>query len=243
MSAILASLVLPLRQVADPAFRGPLLKGLLGALLAFAGLVALSGWGVSALAGGQSWLATIAGTLGGALALFSAVWLFVPVALAIGGLFTDPVAAAVERRFYPALPPPRGASLAAQARFNIVFAAKMLALTLVVLPLSFLVPVVGVVALWLVAAISLGQGLFEGVAQRRMGVAAAQALRRRRWASVLAVGGALAALAAVPIANLLVPVLGTAAMTHLLHRGPGGPVAGGLPSRPARGAMPAGAAG
>ncbi|WP_304622027.1 EI24 domain-containing protein [Roseomonas cutis] len=234
MSAVLASLLLPLRQIADPAFRGPLVKGVLGALLAFAGLVALSGWGVSALAGGEGWIATLAGTLGGLLALFSAVWLFVPVALAIGGLFTDPVAAAVEHRYYPALPPPRGASLAAQARFNIALAAKMLAVTLVVLPLSWLLPVVGVVALWAVAAVALGQGMFEGVAQRRMGVAEARALRRRRWPAVYAVGGALAALAAVPLANLLVPVLGTAAMTHLLHRGPDGPVTGGLALRPAR---------
>jgi uncharacterized protein involved in cysteine biosynthesis len=38
-----------------------------------------------------------------------------------------------------------------------------------------------------------------------------------RW-PVLAIGGVLAALALLPFVNLAVPVLGTAAMTHLFHR-------------------------
>ena len=95
----------------------------------------------------------------------------------------------------------------------------MAGLTLILLPLSLLLPVVGTVALWLVAAIALGEGLFDGVAQRRMGGQAAAALRRRRRGVVWALGAVLAALAAIPVLNLLVPVLGTAAMTHLLHQG------------------------
>jgi uncharacterized protein involved in cysteine biosynthesis len=57
-----------------------------------------------------------------------------------------------------------------------------------------------------------------------MPVAEARVLRKRREFSVFAVGAVLAAMALVPFANLLVPVLGTAAMTHLLHRGADGPV-------------------
>ena len=76
--------------------------------------------------------------------------------------------------------------------------------------------------LWLVSAFGLGHGLFEGVAQRRMGVAEARALRRGREAPVLGIGAVLAALSLVPVLNLFVPVLGTAAMTHLLHRNAGG---------------------
>ena len=47
---------------------------------------------------------------------------------------------------------------------------------------------------------------------------AARALRRRREARVLGVGAVLAGIALVPGLNLLVPVVGTAAMTHVLHR-------------------------
>ncbi|MFC0408882.1 EI24 domain-containing protein [Roseomonas elaeocarpi] len=218
MPPLLRSLILPLRQLDDRSFRNTLLKGLFGALFSFVAVVFLADWGVSALVGGSGWIATVAGWLGGLLVLASAVWLFVPVALAISGLCSDAVAEAVERRFYPGLPPARGASLAAQARFNIVLSLQVLVINLVLLPLGLFLPLIGAVLFWVVAAVSLGNGMFEGVAQRRMTVAEARALRRQRRFEVLALGGALAALALVPVANLLVPILGTAAMTHLLHR-------------------------
>jgi uncharacterized protein involved in cysteine biosynthesis len=70
-----------------------------------------------------------------------------------------------------------------------------------------------------VAAVGLGEGLFQGVALRRMSPAAAKAAARAlRW-RIWAVGGVLALLAVVSPLNLLVPVLGTAAMVHVLHRG------------------------
>lgn len=215
---MIAPLLLAFRQLGDRAFLGPLLKGLGGAFLVFAGLVVAGAWGAEALAGGSGWLATAAAALGGLLAVGLAVWLFVPVMLAVAGLFLDPVAEAVERRFYPGLPPARGASLAAQARFNLWFGLRMGALSLLALPLAFAAPPVAAVLLWLLGAVGLGHGLFEGVAQRRMGVEDARALRRAREARVLGIGAVLAAVALVPGLNLLVPVVGTAAMTHLLHR-------------------------
>ncbi|MFH5924484.1 EI24 domain-containing protein [Roseomonas xinghualingensis] len=224
MSAVIASLVMPFDQILDRGFRGPLIKGVLGAMLTLGLLILLAGWGVEALAGGSGWLATAAGVLGGVAGLFAAFWLFVPFVLAIAGLFLDETAAAVERRHYPGLPEPRGASLAAQGVFNVVLALKVLALNLVLLPVALLLPLVGGLLLWIVAAVSLGHGLFEGVAQRRMPVAEARVLRKRREFSVLVVGAVLAGMALVPFANLLVPVLGTAAMVHLLHRGADGPV-------------------
>ncbi|MBD0275327.1 MAG: EI24 domain-containing protein [Acetobacteraceae bacterium] len=216
---MIVPLVLALRQLGDPAFRAPLFKGLGGAVLVFAGLVAAGAWGAEALAGGSGWLATAAAALGGALAVALAVWLFVPVMLAVAGVFLDPVAEAVERRFYPGLPPPRGgASLAAQARFNLWFGLRLGVLSLLALPVALAFPPAGAALLWLVSAVGLGHGLFEGVAQRRVGVAEARALRRAREASVLAIGAVLAGVSLVPLLNLLVPVVGTAAMTHLLHR-------------------------
>jgi uncharacterized protein involved in cysteine biosynthesis len=101
-------------------------------------------------------------------------------------------------------------------------ALRVLGLMLLALPLALALPLLGAVVLWVVGAFSLGFGLFDGVAQRRMGVAEALALRRRLRLSVLALGAVLAALSAVPLLNLLIPVLGTAAMTHLLHRQAGG---------------------
>lgn len=222
MTGPVACLWLALRQCADPAFRRPLLKGLLGAVLAFAALIGLADWGVSALVGGEGWLATLAGLLGGLLVLVSALWLFVPLLLALTGLFLDEVAEAVETRFYPQLPPARGAGLPAQIRASLVLALQVLVISLLLMPVALALPLLGMVAFWVLAAISLGDGLFEGVAQRRMGVAESRALRRRRRLEVWGLGALLAVLASIPVANLLVPVLGTAAITHLLHRRGGG---------------------
>jgi uncharacterized protein involved in cysteine biosynthesis len=218
---MLRALLLGFGQILDPAFRRPLL---LGALLALAGGVALAwgvGWGVAWFAGGQGWLAAAAAAAGGALALVVVWWLFLPLLLAIANLFVDGVAAAVERRHYPALPPATGAGTGAQLRAGLWHAARMAGLTLLLLPLALLVPLVGAVALWAVAAIALGEGLFLGVAQRRMGVAEAEALRRARRGAIWTLGGVLALAGLVAPLGLLVPVLGTAAMVHLLHRDPG----------------------
>jgi CysZ protein len=219
---MLAAFLLTFRQLGEPAFIGPLAKGFLGALAVFLGLAGLAAWGTAALAGGSGWLAGIAAALGGVLTLGLAIWLFVPAMLAIAGLFLDPVAAAVERRFYPGLPPARGAGLAAQAAFNLKLGLVVGALSLIALPLAVLAPPFGAVLLWLISTVALGHGLFEGVAQRRMDIPAARALRRRREVPVLLLGAILAAASLVPIVNLLVPVFGTAAMTHLLHRSEGG---------------------
>lgn len=206
-----------LAQLLDPAFLGPLLKGALAAAAVFGGLAWLAAWGLGELAGGTGWLAGLAAAAGGALALLLALWLFVPALLALASLFLNPVAAAVERRHYPGLPPPQGAGLAAQAGFNLRLAALLGGASLVALPVALIAPPIGAALLWAINTLALGPGLFEGVAQRRLSVPAGRVARRqRRWA-VLGAGGLLAALALVPIANLLVPALGAAVMTHLLH--------------------------
>jgi uncharacterized protein involved in cysteine biosynthesis len=215
---MLRILLLALGQVGDPAFRRPLLLGAALALAGGLGLAWLASWGVGELAGGTGWFATIAAAAGGVLALFAVAWFFVPLLLAVASLFTDGVAEAVERRHYPALPPPRGASAPVQAWAGGVLALKMAGLALILLPLSLVLPMIGALALWGVAAIGLGEGLFEGVAMRRMPREAAADLRRRRRGEVWTLGGTLALVSLIPVLNLLVPVLGTAAMTHLLHR-------------------------
>ncbi len=215
---MLRALLLALRQITDPDFRRPLLLGAGLALGSGLALAALAAWGVQALAGGEGWFAGMAAAAGGVLVLFAAFWLFVPLLLAIASLFLDGVAAAVERRFYPGLPPPAGTSALQQARSGAALALKMAGITLILLPLSLLLPLVGAVALWLVAAIGLGEGLFLGVAQRRLPATAAETLRRQRRGEIWALGGLLALLGAIAPLNLLVPVLGTAAMVHLFHR-------------------------
>jgi CysZ protein len=85
-----------------------------------------------------------------------------------------------------------------------------------------LIPGIGLVLGWAIAAYGLGRGLFMAVALRRMPRGAAEMVyRRARWV-VLAQGAAMALAGTVPLLNLLIPVIGTAAMVHVLDRAIGG---------------------
>jgi uncharacterized protein involved in cysteine biosynthesis len=210
-------MALALGQIGDPALLRPLLLAAVLTGAAMLGLAWLVSAGAAWLAGGEGWMAGLAAAAGALLVLVALYWLFLPLVLAVAGLFLDGVAAAVERRHYPHLPPPEGASVAAQAWSGLTLALRLAGLTLILLPVALLLPLVGGVMLWTVAAIGLGEGLFATVAQRRMGVAAEAALRRRRRGAIWGLGAALALLALLPPLGLLAPVLGTAAMVHLLH--------------------------
>lgn len=211
------ALFLALGQIGDPAFRRPLILGVLGALLA----IGLLAWGAveaaAWAAGGTGWLSWLAQAGGGAAALLLAWWLFLPVAAAIASQLVEPVASAVERRHYPHLPPASGASVTAQVAFGLRFGLRLLAIQLLLLPL-LLVPVVGFSLALLVSAHALGAGMVQQTALLRMDAPAARAAWRRMRLSGWVLGLLLALMALVPLLNLLVPVLGTAASVHLLQR-------------------------
>jgi uncharacterized protein involved in cysteine biosynthesis len=214
---MISAVALALSQLGDPAFRRPLLWGVFGAALA----IGLLAWGAiegaAWLSAGQGWLSWLAQAGGGLAALVLAWWLFLPVAAAIASQLVEPVAAAVERRHYPMLPPPQGASIAAQVAFGLRFGLRLLALQVLLLPLLF-VPVVGFALALVVSAHALGSGMVQQTALLRMDSARA----RQAWRSLRVqgwlLGLVLALMALVPLLNLLVPVIGTAAAVHLLQR-------------------------
>lgn len=213
-----AALFLALGQIGDPAFRRPLLLGMLGAALAIVllvwGAVEAAAW---AAAGGAAWLAWLAQAAGGAVGLLLAWWLFLPVAATIASQLVEPVARAVERKYYPGLPPPRGASVAEQVAFGLRFGLRLLLVQILLLPLFF-IPLVGFVLALLVSAHALGAGTVQQTALLRMTMPEARAAWRRKRLSGWVLGLLLALMALVPFLNLLVPVLGTAAAVHMLHQ-------------------------
>ncbi len=213
-----APLVSAVAQLDDPVFLGVVARSLLLSAAVFLVLAACSFWGIEQLVGTQGWWGWIAGTLGAFGALLLSLWLFVPAALLIATLYMDRIAEAVDRRFYPGLPEPRGASLAVQAWDGLALGGQVLVLQLVGLLLALLLPGVGLLLGWAIAGWAIGRGLFVGVAMRRMNRGEAQALYARCRLPVLAQGLLLALAGTVPLLNLLVPVLGTAAMVHVLNR-------------------------
>ncbi|HTZ69527.1 MAG TPA: EI24 domain-containing protein, partial [Acetobacteraceae bacterium] len=154
-------------QLDDPALLWVLLESVLLSALCFGGLVFGAIWLVHHLVAHGS-LGWFAGALGGLLGVLAAVWLFVPIALVIAGLFLEPVCRAVERRWYPELPPPQPASLIAQSGDLLVLGLQVLLLSVVAFFLSLIFPGVGHILGWLVTAWAFGRGLFAAVAMRRM---------------------------------------------------------------------------
>jgi len=77
-------------------------------------------------------------------------------------------------------------------------------------------PGIGFMLAWAIAAYAIGRGLFVAVAMRRMPRPAADLVYRSARGIILAYGGIMALAAYVPLLNLFIPVLGTAAMVHVL---------------------------
>lgn len=203
-------------QLDDRVFLGVVLQSLLWSVACFVGLHFGAVWVVHWLLdwhGPLAWVADILGSVGASLL---AMWLFLPLAAVIGTLYFDRIAGAVERRFYPWLPPPKGAPLFEQLWDGAALGLRILLLQLLALVLALIVPGIGLVSGWGIAAYAIGRGLFVAVAMRRMQRAQAEMLYRRTRPAVLAQGAAMALASAVPLLNLLVPVIGTAAMVHVL---------------------------
>jgi len=218
MRDLLEPLLRAIGQLDDRVMVGVLVQSVLLSLACFVALYAgaiatvhhfetFSGW--------LGWVADVVATVGASLA---ALWLFLPIAAAIGSLFFDRIAEAVERRWYPTLPPARPAATMAQIWDGIALGGRILVFNLLALVLALIIPGVGLILGWAIAAYAMGRGLFVGVAMRRMPRMAAEALYVRNRLLVLVQGAALAFAGSVPFLNLLIPVVGVAAMVHVLDR-------------------------
>lgn len=149
-----------------------------------------------------------------------AAWLlFRVVALAVLQFFADEVVSAVERRSYPAAAAAaRKLGFAEEARHAAKGALRAVAANLAALPLALALTFTAVgpaLVFWAVNAWLLGRELIDMVWLRHRPDRAAPSPVGR--AERLALGGVIAALFMVPIVNLVAPVLGAAAATHLVH--------------------------
>lgn len=217
MSELFSPLLRALDQLGDRAFLGVLLQSVAWSAVCFILLYAASLWGMQRLLhlhGMLAWAADVLGTVGASLLAF---WLFLPVAAVIATVYIDRIARAVEHRYYPWLPPAPGAPIGAQLADGINLVVRILLLNILALILA-LIPGIGFALGWAIAAYAIGRGLFVAVAMRRMPRPAAMALYRRSRGAVLAQGGIIALAAYIPLLNLLIPLIGTAAMVHVLDR-------------------------
>ena len=204
MTRLFSPLARSVAQTTDPAFLGVLVLSLLCSAAVFLLLHLGVLWAVHRALALRGWLAWGADVLGSVGASLLGLWLFLPLAAGIATLFIDRVARAVERRHYPMLAPAPGASLLAEI-------ADGLALVLAVV-----LPGIGLLLAWAIGAYAIGRGLFMTVALRRFDRPAAELLYAANRPAVLVQGGVMALTGYLPGFNLLIPVLGTAAMVHVL---------------------------
>ena len=212
-------------QLTDPAIMRVLVKSVVVTILVFAVL------GIGGFALLQHVLEQWTGEMSEEIAALAAVltvgiggWLlFRIVALAVVQFYAEDIVRAVEARYYPgahssARAVPLRESLGDGARS----ALRALVVNLLVLPVALvlLVTGVGTVALfWIVNAWLLGRELQDlAWARHREPRSAGQ----RESSPVgrgtrFLLGGAIAALLTIPFANLLAPVIGAAAATHLVQ--------------------------
>ncbi len=222
-------------QLSDPAFRQVLVRSVLAALVVFIGVwvaawfglswagEALSGWVAAQEPGGfwvevVEWVFGAAGVMGVLIASF---FLFPGVMLVALSLMLDDIAQAVERRYYPELPPARAQPLGEAVMAALAFAAVMLLLNLLALPFYLLllfVPPLNLFVFYLLNGYLLGREYFELVAARRFDAAGVRRLRRRYRGRVMLAGVVIAFLLTVPIVNLVTPVVATGFMLHVFER-------------------------
>lgn len=214
-------------QLGDPRFRRVLLLGVGLSLALLIGFSAVLVWGASALVGPSvtlpwlgevTWLDNVAGWAALPFTLIASVFLMVPVASAFTGLFLDRIVDAVENRHYPGLPPARRQGWVETLRESAGFLGLVVGVNLLALVAYVFLAPFALFIFWGVNGFLLGREYAQMVAARRMSRPEAAAFRTRNRASIWAMGVVMAVPLSVPILNLLVPVVGTAAFAHLFHR-------------------------
>ncbi len=225
-SLILGSFARALAQATDRRFLRVLLLGFgltLALLFAvYGGFLWLLDWLLPetvTLPGGREvrWLDDLLSAGSIVLMLVLSVFLMVPVASAFTGLFLEDVAAAVEARYYPHLPPVPRLPWSDALKDSLGIFGVLVGVNLLSLALYFVVGPFAPLLFWAVNGFLLGREYFQLVAMRRMGRQGAIAARKRHRGRIWLAGTLMAAPLSIPVVNLFVPILGAATFTHLFH--------------------------
>lgn len=216
-----------LMQLSDRRFRRVLWLGIALSVALLFGCYALLLWVVDTLDPGSislpgigpvTWLGDLLSWGSLFLMLFLSMFLMIPVASAITSLFLDDVAQAVEDEHYPNLPVPPPIGLGDALRDTVNFLGILIGANVLAIFLYVLFPFLALFIFFALNGFLLGQEYFQIAAMRREGRQGAKAMRRRHRGTIWVAGCLMAVPLAIPLVNLLVPVLGAATFTHLYHR-------------------------
>ena len=215
---MLQELVRAFAMLSESRVRGVLWLGIalsLATLVAlFVGVEALVSWASDT---GWGWLDRNFQVLGGLGTAIVAWFLFPSIVVAVSSIFLERVVDATEDRYYPSLPPPRPLPLTQSVPAALKLLGVSLLLNLVALP-AYFVPLLNLPVWLAVNGYLVGREYAELVASRRLAPAAAARLRRDNRLVFWLAGAVIAFLLAVPILNLVAPVVGAAFMTMRFQR-------------------------
>ncbi len=217
MAGIVDPAMRALAQCDEPAFFGVVLRSVAWSALVFIALGTGVGYAFHMALTGHGLLSGLGPVFGVIITGFAALFLFMPLAAAVASLFVERIAAVVEARWYPALPPARPAPLAQQVWDSLWLGLRVAAMQLLAVVFAFFLPGIGFILGWAVGSWAIGRGLFMAVAMRRMERRAAVNLYKDRRLAVVAQGGAITAAGLIPVVNLFGTVLGIAALVHVMH--------------------------
>ena len=218
---MLTAFTLALGQLGDRRILAVLGKSLALTVAIFAVLGAGLWFAITQTMGTDGNEGYVGAIVAGAVVLVSLWLLFRIVALAVLQLFGDEVVQAVEARHYPsAAASARALGWREEVRVGLRSLGRSLGYNLLALPVALLLLVTGIGTVLVFAAVNavlLGRELTEMAALRHRDDAGNVPLPG--FAARTALGAVVVALLLVPFVNLLAPVLGAAAATHIVHRG------------------------
>lgn len=145
-------------------------------------------------------------------------YIMAPIALTIVSFFLDTIADAVEKRHYPNLPTPKRMNGAQTLGYSIRFLGLTALISIAALIASLFVGMLGPIVFIGANGYLMAREYLGTVAIRRMPVKDANKFTNRYLFTFWALGAGLAVLLNIPFLNLIVPVVGVAAFTHLFHQ-------------------------
>jgi CysZ protein len=215
---MLTDLLRAFAMLREPRVRGVLWLGIGLSLLTLAALAL----GVEGLVRwvsdtGYGWLDGAFQVLGVLGTIVIAWFLFPGVVVAVSSIFLDRVVDATEDRYFPQLPATASVPLAAAVPAGLRLFGITLLLNLMALPLYF-VPLINLPAWLALNGYLVAREYVELVGLRRLAPAMVATLRRDNRLAFWASGVLIAFLLAVPLVNLIAPIVGAAFMTLRFQR-------------------------
>jgi len=202
------------QQLFTPAFRAVLLKCVAFTIGLLAVLIIGIEWTFSHFVQWPGWIEKTIEWLGGLALVVGSIFLIPPVSSLIAGLYVDDIAAEVETTTYPQDPPGKPVATLPAIGLALKFFVVVLAVNILAVFL-LLIPGINLIAFYLGNGYLLGREYFELAAMRHMPPDEAKQLRRANRVTVLLCGLIIAAIASVPILNLITPLFATAFIVRL----------------------------